>query len=136
MRTCRSPRLSSRTPGSFSRRLDARTFLHACESFPPRYEYPPRAGSARGSERECSGCSSLLFSFLLKLAGQQVLDAMNFGGNISGGEPGNLADRSGVEAFQIGQDHVAVERFQALDQVEQSIQILRTVGGRLSGGSV
>src|SRR5581483_7356370 len=78
----------------------------------------------------------MAFSSLLKLASQQVLDAVNFGRYISGGESGDLANGGGVQSFQIRKDHVTVERFEPLNQSQQAIEILVSVRSVLSANEI
>src|ERR1039458_670908 len=52
----------------------------------------------------------------MKGAGQDVLDAVNFGGDIARRQAVNLADSRRVQAFQVGQDDLAIQRLQALDR--------------------
>ncbi len=80
--------------------------------------------------------SVIVFSSLLKLAGQQVLDAVNFGSNISGGESGDLANGGGVQSFQIRKDHVTVERLEVLNQSQQAIEILIAVRSLLPSADI
>src|SRR6476660_1740002 len=44
---------------------------------------------------------------LMKFAGQDVLDAVNLGGDVAGGKAGDLADLGRFHAFQIGKDDLA-----------------------------
>jgi hypothetical protein len=53
----------------------------------------------------------------LKLARQDRLDAMDLGRHVSGGQSGNLCDRGGIKSLEIGENHVPVERLQALDEL-------------------
>src|SRR5579872_2237658 len=66
---------------------------------------------------------SLMGAFsLLKPACEEVLYTVNLRGDVSGRKPCNLADRGGVQAFEIGQDHVSVERIESLDQFQQAVE--------------
>src|SRR6266516_610767 len=82
----------------------------------------------------CTGfCSSvMMLSSLLKLAGQHVLDAVNFGGDVSRRQSGDLSDRSGIESFEVGEDYVAIERLQTLNEAEESVERVAAVGGMLA----
>lgn len=63
----------------------------------------------------------------MKLPGQQSFDAVNFGPDVGGGEAGNLGDGFGIHLFEIGQHDLAVERLQALDQGEQTLEGLLAI---------
>src|SRR5580658_6305601 len=47
------------------------------------------------------------------------LDAMDFRGSVARGNPGDLSDRGRIHALEIEQDHLPVERIEALNQLEQ-----------------
>src|ERR1017187_2653806 len=53
---------------------------------------------------------------LMKCAGQDVLDAVNLGGDVARREAGDLADGRCVHAFQIGEDDLAIQWLQVLHQ--------------------
>jgi hypothetical protein len=78
----------------------------------------------------------MIVSILLKLARQHGFDAVNLGGDVAGRESGDLCDRRGVEAFEIGKDDVAVERFQLLNQIQKTIEGVAAVNGGLAAGRV
>src|SRR6266567_3892252 len=65
---------------------------------------------------------------LLEVASQHVLNSVNLGRDVSGREARNLTNCGSVEALEIGQNHVAVQRFQGLDQIQQAVEHL-TAGG-------
>src|SRR5215472_17425145 len=70
------------------------------------------SGWSRHRLRRSAGLGSFaMASSLMKSTGQDVLDPVNFGGDISRGNARDFADRSGVEAFQVRKDYLAVERF-------------------------
>jgi len=53
---------------------------------------------------------------------------MNFGGDIRGGQARDFSDRGGIEAFEIGENHVPVKRLETLDQTEQAIERMTAIG--------
>ncbi len=65
---------------------------------------------------------------LMKFTGQDVLDAMNLGGDVAGGQAGDLTDLGGVQAFQIRKDDLAIEGFQTLYEREQAVEGLAASG--------
>jgi hypothetical protein len=73
---------------------------------------------------------------LLKLPRQHVLDPVNLGGNVAGGQAGNLRDGGGVQAFEVGEDHVPVKRLQELDQSHQPVEGLGAIGGGLAASGI
>ena len=59
---------------------------------------------------------------LLEKASEDILDAVNLSRHIPRRKPGDFANLHSVEAFQVRQDHVAIERFQPLDHLQQSVE--------------
>ncbi|MBC7928289.1 MAG: hypothetical protein H7039_21830 [Bryobacteraceae bacterium] len=48
-------------------------------------------------------------------ASQNVFDSVNFHRDVARRQPGKIADRACVHSFEIGNDDLPVEWFQALD---------------------
>jgi hypothetical protein len=69
------------------------------------------------------------FSFV-ELTREQSLDAVDLGGDVTRGEPGEFSDGGGVEAFEPGEDDLSIERLQALDELSQAVEGEATVGVR------
>src|SRR5581483_482916 len=93
----------------------------------PRQGKTPWAAPA-GSAKAISGRPRLpylscAFSFM-KPAGQNLLDAMDLGGDVAGRQPGNLADRRRVHSLQVRKDQLPVERLQPLHQFQQPRQVV------------
>jgi hypothetical protein len=71
----------------------------------------------------------MIDSLLLKLPRQHALDAMNFGGYVSRRQPGDVSDRGGVESLQVGENHVSINRFETLNEIQQAFQLMAAVRG-------
>src|ERR1035437_1730926 len=67
---------------------------------------------------------------LMEGAGQDALDAVNFGGDIARREASDLADGSGVHALQIREDDLAVQRLQSVHQAKKAAERLLASGVR------
>src|SRR5450631_416056 len=101
----------------------SRTFLHRniLSNFSERWRSASADILIPSTGWHCQICCGLLGrlfmvrSSLLELASQHDLDAVNLGGHVAGREAGNLSNRSGVEALEVGEDYVPVQRFQALN---------------------
>src|SRR5258707_5039211 len=71
--------------------------------------------SRQSSRSSLRGVSGIGFS-CPELKREQLLDAMNARGDIGRRKPGDVADRSRVQAFEIQQDHFALEGPQAVNE--------------------
>src|ERR1019366_4437680 len=73
-----------------------------------------------------------MLSSFLKPVSENALDTVNFHGYIRRGNPGDLADRCGIHAFEVREDHRPVNRLQALDQMQEAFQGHAPVHGKLA----
>src|SRR5579862_6894575 len=71
---------------------------------------------------------------LLKPASQKILDPVNLGSDVAGGEASDFADLGGVQSLEIRQDHVTIERCELLNQAQQAIERMTAIGGMLAVG--
>lgn len=58
----------------------------------------------------------------MELPRQDRFDAVNLGGRVARRDAGDLADGGGIQPFEIRKDHLAVERFELVDQPQQTVE--------------
>jgi hypothetical protein len=58
----------------------------------------------------------------METASENAFDPVNFGRHVAGRKSGNLSNRSRVQAFEVGENDLPVERFQLLNQIQQLVK--------------
>jgi hypothetical protein len=73
---------------------------------------------------------------LAKLLRKDVFDAVNPDCYVVWGQAGDFRDGCGVHVFQVGDDDLAIEGLEAVNQGEQAPAIDGLIGGQVRGGVV
>ena len=63
-----------------------------------------------------------MLSSLMEALAEDLLDAMHFGCDVAGGEPGDVADRRGIQAFEVEENDLSIERRERMYQGEDAVQ--------------
>jgi len=61
-------------------------------------------------------------------AGEDVLDAVDFGGDVAGGEAGDFGGGGSVETFKVSKHHLAVERLELVDHGVEEVELVAMFG--------
>ena len=68
------------------------------------------------------GDSLPILSSRMKTASENAFDPVNLGRYVAGRKSCDLSNRSRVQAFEVGENDLPVERFQLLNQIQQLVK--------------
>ena len=65
----------------------------------------------------------------MKTAREHLFGTVHLGCDVSGREPDDVSDRLRVEFFEVEEDDLAIERFQRVNQCQQSLERHAAIDG-------